>query len=215
MRKALIPMLASLVLCGAATVALVATNARAQTSPRKPVMVAMVGPGAMMAQNTPPGPPGEPRDDMRAMRMPGAADMAARMKRMCEDRYAREVGRMAYVETRLDLSQAQRPLFARWKQVKLDIAKRRGDDCAQRMAREDGGMSSPIERMSREADMLKKRLADLDAERPALAALYGALTPEQREELSPHRGMMATGMMERGMMRPEPMEMGDHPPSPQ
>ena len=32
MRKALIPMLASLALCGAATAALIATNARAQTS---------------------------------------------------------------------------------------------------------------------------------------------------------------------------------------
>ena len=54
MRKALIPMLASLALCGAATVALVATNARAQTNSRKPVMAALVAPGTMLAQNTPP-----------------------------------------------------------------------------------------------------------------------------------------------------------------
>ena len=51
MRKALVPMLASLALCGAATAALVATNARAApTTTRKPVMVALVTPGTMLAQ---------------------------------------------------------------------------------------------------------------------------------------------------------------------
>lgn len=75
MRKALVPMLASLALCGAAVVALVATNARAQTSPRKPVMVALVAPGAMLAQNTLAGPG---RDEMRTM--PGAGEMAVRWK---------------------------------------------------------------------------------------------------------------------------------------
>ncbi|MDB5741116.1 MAG: hypothetical protein JWP16_2156, partial [Alphaproteobacteria bacterium] len=41
MRKALLPMIASLALCGAATIALVATNARAEQSPKRPVMMAM------------------------------------------------------------------------------------------------------------------------------------------------------------------------------
>ena len=213
MRKALIPMLASLALCGAATAALVATNARAQTNPRKPVMVALVGPGTMMAQNTPP--PGGGRD-MRGMHMPSPADMAARRKQMCEDRYAREVGRMAYLETRLDLSQTEQPLFASWKEAKLGIAKRHSDDCGQRMTQQrDRGTFSLVDRMGREEDMLKRRVADLDAERPALAALYAALTPAQREALSPHHhGMMGRGMMAHDMMRQGPMEMGDHPPPP-
>jgi hypothetical protein len=212
MRKALIPMLASLALCGAATAALVATNARAQTSPRKPVMVALVAPGTMLAQNTPPG---APRGEMRDMRMPNPAEMAARMKQMCDDHYAREVGRMAYLETRLNLTQPEQPLFAHWKGVKLDIAKRHTAECGQRTAaHQDRKMSTPVERMGREQDMLKKRLADLDAERPVLAALYDGLTPQQREALSPHRGrMMAGGMRDRGMMRHGPMEMGDHPPA--
>lgn len=214
MRKALIPMFASLALCGAATVALVATNARAQTSPRKPMMVAQVGPGAMMVQNS--SPPSDARD-MRTMHVPSAAEI----KQMCEDRYAREVGRMAYLETRLDLNQAERPLFARWKEVKLDIAKRRNADCGQPMTRDDRRMDNPATRMGREADMLKKHLADLDAERPVLAALYDALTLGQREILSPrYHFTMAGGMMDRGrmdssMMRRETIEMGDHPaPSP-
>jgi hypothetical protein len=213
MRKALIPMLASLVLCGAATAALIA-NARAQTNPpRKPMMVALVNPGIMLAQNTPPV--------GRDMRMPSPAEMSAHMKQMCEDRYARQVGRMAYLETRLDLSQTEQPLFARWKDVKLDIAKRRSTDCGQRPARQDHAQRSPVDRMSREEDMLKKRLADLDAERPVLAALYGALTPAQREMLRPRHEMMGRGMgpgmMDRGMMRRQPIETGDRlpPPPPQ
>ena len=44
MRKALFPMIASLALCGAATAALVATNARAEQGGRKPVMIALVTP---------------------------------------------------------------------------------------------------------------------------------------------------------------------------
>ena len=214
MRKALVPMLASLAICAAATAALLATNARAQTSPRKPVMMALVAPGAMLAQNEP-APSGA-----RTMRMPGPAEMAAHMKQMCDDRYAREVGRMAYMETRLSLSQSQQPLFARWKTVRLDAAKRRAADCSQRAQRPDRKTQGPVERMGREQDMLKKRLADLDAERPALAALYDALTPQQRETLAPRdRGMMGGGMMgpammDSGMMQPGPMEMGDRPPPP-
>jgi len=216
MRKALIPTLVSLALCGAATVTLVATNATAQTAARsnarKPVMIALVAPGTMLAENAP-----LPSAD-RNMRMPSSAEMTAQFKQMCEDRYAREAGRMAYLEARLSLTPSEQPLFARWKSVKLDVAKKRATDCGQQSARIDRKASTPVERMSREQDMLKKRLADLDAERPALAALYDALTPKQREALSGGHRMTASGGMERGMMRPDmrpgPMEPGDHPPPP-
>ena len=221
MRKALIPTLASLALCGAATVTLIATNATAQTSAqanaRKPVMVALVAPGTMLAESAP------MTSADRNLRMPSTAEMTAAFKQMCEDRYAREAGRMAYLEARLSLTQSEQPLFARWKGVKLDVAKRHAADCGQNVSRLDRKISTPVERMSREQDMLKKRLADLDAERPALAALYDALTPKQREAFSGDRRMMAgggmdRGMMRRGMMRPDmrsgPMEPGDHPPPP-
>lgn len=216
MRKALVPTLASLALCGAATVTLIATNATAQTNAqanaRKPVMMALVAPGAMLAENTP-----IPSAD-RSMRMPSAAEMTAEFKQMCEDRYAREAGRMGYLEARLNLTQSEQPLFARWKGVKLDIAKKRAADCGQTVSRLDRKTFTPVERISREQEMLKKRLADLDAERPALAALYDALTPKQRDAFTGDRRMMAGG---RGMMRPDmrpgPMEPADRlpPPPPQ
>lgn len=216
MRKAFVPLLASLLLCSAATGVLVATTARAQTESRKPMMVAMVGPGTMLAQNLPNAPTGR---DMNDRRMPSAADIAQHRKERCEDRYARAAGRMAYLETKLGLSSAQQPLFAAFKSVRLDIAKRHADECTARAADQSRRDTSPVDRMARMEDTLKKRIADLDQERPAFAALYNALTPDQRTALSPHRhGMMRRAMgrhhrMERGMRRPMPMN-GQAPPPP-
>jgi len=201
-------MLASLVLCGTATAALVVNARAAPTNVRKPMMVALVTPGTMLAQNSA-APTGA-----RELRMP--AEMTAHLKQMCEDHYAREAGRMAYMEARLKLTSAQQPLFAHWKDVALDIAKRRSADCSQRVAQRDRKERNVVERMGREEEMLKRRVADLESERPALSALYGALSPEQREALSPGRHRMLAGgpMMDRERFQRPPMEMGDHSPPP-
>lgn len=184
MRKALIPMLASLVLCGAGALALVASNSHAQASPRKPVMVALLG--------------GAP------------ADFAPDPRQVCEDRYAGEVGRMAYLEARLHLNQAEQPLFAHWKEVRLDIAKRRAAECSVHIAGAGQDRADPVARMAQEEDMLKQRIADLEAERPVFATLYAALTPGQRESLSP-RAMMGHAL---GPRRPGFPERGDFQPPP-
>ena len=204
MRKAFVPLLASLLLCGAATGALVATGAQAQTGTRNPVM---------LAQNTE-----TPPANMGRMHRFDPADMAARHKQRCEDDYARSVGRMAYLETRLNLTGSQQSLFSAWRSVKLDIAKSHADSCAQRDASQARKEVSPVDRMARMEDRLKKRIADLDAERPAFAALYGALSPDQQKVLTPHRhGMMhgRHGMMGRGMMRHGPMNSQPAAPPPQ
>ena len=212
MRKAFVPLLASLLLCSAATGVLVATTARAQTEPSKPKMVEMVGPGTMLAQNLPNGPAAR---GMRAM--PSAADIAQRRKDRCEDGYARQAGRVAYLETRLGLTSAQQPLFVAFKSVRLDIAKRHADECAVRAADQSSQDASPVDRMSRMEEMLKKRIADLDQERPVFTALYNALTPDQRKALAPYRHRLIRGSMgrrhrmERGMRRPSPTS-GQTPP---
>jgi hypothetical protein len=207
MRKALVPMLASLAVCGAATACLFLTNAGAEASPRKPVMMALVAPGESFTEAATPA-------VVRSLRGPTKAEIAADRKRLCEDRYAREVGRMAYLETRLDLTEGERPLFARWKDIRLAIAKRRAADCALAV-RHAGGPLTPVDYMSREQDFLKKRLADLDAERPALAALYSALTPSQRQTLIP-RGFSAVAELppDPDVLRPAPMGLGFPPPPP-
>jgi hypothetical protein len=202
MRKALIPMLASLALCVAGTAALIASNGRAQANPRKPVMVALLG-DMLVAQNLPDMPP--PPNAAGA-----SGDFAPDPRQFCDERYAGEVGRMAYLETRLHLTDAEQPLFAHWKDVRLDAAKRQANDCAAR-TNTDRDRTDPVARMGREEAMLKQRIADLDAERPAFSALYAALAPDQRQTLAPPRPVMGRG---RGPMMPRPDGMGDMPPPP-
>jgi hypothetical protein len=249
MRKALLPMIASLALCGAATVALIATNASAAQTPKKPVMVAMLT-TAGMNNNSAIAPDGAMDDmldapgDMGGGMPPPDGKMGerfrARMAQMCKDIYARKVGEMAFLETKLALSPAQTGAFARWKQVNLDSAQRHASECSTRTAQmadkiadrmkaradhKAGERPSPVDRLAREEEMLKTRLADLEAERPALAALYNALTPEQRREFHGgmerpgmggpmgHPGGRMMGMMHRPPMGGPGMGMGPHGPA--
>jgi hypothetical protein len=76
--------------------------------------------------------------------------------------------------------------------------------------------------MGREEDRLKQRLADIEAERPAMEALYNALSPQQRiqliragrpERMRP-RHMFADARDHRGRMGPPPGEPPYGPASP-
>jgi hypothetical protein len=215
MRKALLPLIASLALCGTATAALIATNARADQTVRRPVMIAQAGPpDASRAEAGPPD-------------MQDGMDGAHRAE-MCKEMYAGKVGELAFLEAKLSLSANQAPLFAHWKEASLDIAKRRETDCTSddRRANLRGQHPSVVERLALEEDLLKKRLADIQAERPALAAFYDSLTPAQKEEFGhgDMRRMAGRMHMMMGMMgRPHPgmgpgrMErgpMGEAPPPP-
>lgn len=195
MRKALLPMLASLLICGAATAALIATTAHADQTGRKPVLV--------LAQNQASAPSaldGAPAMDHPMMRGPGRGQM-------CDNLYAGKAAALAFLEAKLKLNAGQQPLFARWKDVSLDIAKRHEGDCSSRVERlRAGERPDMLEGLNREEEMLKNRLADLQAERPSLTALYAALNPAQKEEFSRagrfamgERLHMAMGVMRHGM----------------
>ena len=214
MRKALFPMVASLALCGAATAALVATNARAEQGGRKPVMIALVTPdknsGDVMAAPRPEG--GALPDTRRAMAEP-------RREQVCKFLYARKAGELAFLEAKLSLSTNQALLFARWKQASLDVAKQHESDCSarQRPAEARGKRLSVVDRLALEEDLLKRRLSDIQTERPALSALYAALTPAQKQEFGQDglrrmagRMHMMLGMMDRPHpgMGPGPMDHG-------
>jgi hypothetical protein len=149
---------------------------------------------------------------------------------MCNDLYARQTAQLAYLETSLQLTAAERPLFQRWKDAKLNIAHRHADACAQHPVsqRQDAGRGapadeqqhnaqdrarpSPADRMAREEDFLKQRLADLQTERPALEAFYNALSPAQKMQMARAgmRDRMGGGMA--GMMRRHMFadDMGPH-----
>ena len=117
----------------------------------------------------------------RPHEMAGKMDMAGWHKQMCTDRYAHNVGRVAYIEAKLSLNDTQRPLFDGWKQTVLGSAKSRESACLARQPHM-GGMHghSILERQARMQEMLRNRLADLTAEQPSLKALYDSLSPEQR-----------------------------------
>ena len=112
-------------------------------------------------------------------------DFAAKHAEMCKDLYARDVGRTAYLEARLQLTAAQQPLFETWKNIVLANAGERSKSCA--------AMTPPTQRpsildmMQHEQMRLQDRLAALQAEMPALTALYQSLSPEQQ------RAFMADG----------------------
>ena len=199
MNRSLVPMVASLILCAAATTALIVDSAGAEPETKRPMMVAMTLPRPLPATMTAAAadegatPPGM----AQSLRRPSAAEIATRHKQMCQDEYAHQVGQLAYLEAKLNLTPSQQPLFDRWKSVKLDIAKRGQADCSTRdlPARNVNVLPSPLEGMAREEDLLKHRLADLDAERPALSALYNTMNAGQKDALMHPDGMMGGPMM--------------------
>ena len=199
MRKALLPMIASLALCGAATAALIATNARAEQSGRKPVLLAQDG-GPSGDAATAPGPSAEM-----------IRDRAQRRAQFCKDIYAHKVGELAFLEVKLSLTSSQQPLFDHWKQASLDVARQNQDDCANREGRKPGQRPSVVDRLNTEETMLRKRLANIDAEKPSLTAFYDSLSPQQKQEFSRAgmQGMEGDMHMMMGMMGGPHLGIGD------
>jgi len=194
MRKALLPILASLLVSGTAAGTLIATNAHA--GPGKPLV--------MLAQNQ--AAPEVSRQAGPPPDMDEAMTRGPQRGRFCRNISALKAGELAFLETKLQLSAGQQPLFARWKDISMDIAKRREGECDSRVGRMRAGQRHDMmERLDREEDRLKTRLADIQAERPALGALYAALDPAQKEELGQAarharggRMHMAMGMIHHG-----------------
>ncbi len=192
MRKSLLTFTLALLL-GAAGTTLVAAQ------PQRPAAT-QAGPAA--------------RDTVRAQRpAPSPEQIAQRRAQMCKDMSARAAGRLAYLETRLELTPAQRGAFNKWRDVRLAAAGQRAQACATAPVRQGRGAAnaqatrpSPVDRMARQEQMLRQRLATLTAERPALEALYNALTPDQRARFQPDAGArrgMGPGMRQ-GQMRGRP-----------
>jgi hypothetical protein len=110
------------------------------------------------------------------------ADSGGWHKEMCADRFAHDTAKIAYLETRLELTDAQRPAFENWKSSVLAAAKSQQDNCAARTA-DAGHAPTILDRETREELMLRARVAALDAELPSLKALYQTLSPDQKAML--------------------------------
>jgi hypothetical protein len=112
--------------------------------------------------------------------MMGKEDMQRHHAEMCSDMLAEETGHMAFLETKLALTPAEQGAFNRWKDLKLSEAKEHSGKCASMRMPQMGARPSPLEHLTYEEDMLKNRLADIQAERPVLAALYNSLSDQQK-----------------------------------
>lgn len=127
-------------------------------------------------------------------------DRTAWHARMCTDMYAHRVGMVAELGAKLDLTDSQRPLFERWKGVVLENAKSHQSECAAHTP-DMGHRPTLLEREAHMREHLKGRLAAMDAQAPALDALYNSLNPAQKMELDHmgHHGMRGGhGMMHHG-----------------
>lgn len=119
-------------------------------------------------------------------------DFAALHKDRCEERPAHAAAKLAYVEVKLGLTDAQKPLFAKWRQTVLDNSAKQKAACLAEAPKTDHMQPTVLERKSHEEAALQARLDMLKTTRPTLQAFYDSLTDAQKQEFNhmrEHHGM--------------------------
>jgi len=99
---------------------------------------------------------------------------------MCENRDARLAGMLAFAETKLDITEQQRPAWTKFADTVKGSTKAMDTVCAQVASGEPPPATLP-ERVKRMEQMTEARLSQLQAVSPALDELYQTLTPEQKK----------------------------------
>jgi len=103
-------------------------------------------------------------------------------KAFCEDRIARRIGNRAYLKARLDLKADQVPAWDAFQKAADEASAREKTKCASLPTEMKAPLSLP-DRLAREEEMMKSRIASIEAVRPSLVALYDKLSPEQKAVL--------------------------------
>jgi hypothetical protein len=98
----------------------------------------------------------------------------------CEERLAKRAGMVAYVAAKLNLTAEQRPLLDKLQGVLQGNADKERQLCATLKPIAERGQETVLDRMNTREQFLTARLAALQQAKPALQALYQALTPEQK-----------------------------------
>ena len=99
----------------------------------------------------------------------------------CEERLAHRAGIIAYTVSKLNLTAEQKPLWDKLNGVIQTAGDKERQLCANLPAQAgQQGQATILDRMSRREQFLSARLQGLQQARPALEALYQALTPEQK-----------------------------------
>ena len=98
-------------------------------------------------------------------------------KERCEERLAWRAAMRAYAEAKLDLTPEQRPLWDKVESIAQSEQQKERQLCAALKPRDE---TTVLDRLDRMQQFLSTRLEALQAAKPAVQALYQALTPEQR-----------------------------------
>ena len=127
---------------------------------------------------------GEDRGGGRGRWMRGGPEMMMRRTMMrgnpeerCERRLAWRAAMRAYVGAMLNLTPEQHPLWDKVQSIAQATEQKEHQLCS---SLKPGGESSLLDRLDRMQTSLSTRLEGLQAAKPAIQALYQALTPEQR-----------------------------------
>ena len=129
------------------------------------------GPGHWMRDEGGPGMHGWRGMMMRRMMM------HRNPRERCEERLAWRAAMRAYTESKLDLTPDQRPLWDRVSSIVQTEQQKERQLCSSLKPRDETTM---LDRLDRMQQFLSTRLEALQAAKPAVQALYQALTPEQR-----------------------------------
>ena len=99
----------------------------------------------------------------------------------CEERLARRAGVIAYTVAKLNLTAEQKPLWDKLNGAIQSAADKERQLCAN-LPTQPGpeAQGTILDRMSRREQFLSARLQGMQQARPALEALYQALSPEQK-----------------------------------
>jgi hypothetical protein len=131
--------------------------------------------GPMGAESSDHGMPGRDRPGMR--RWPMMMMMQRDPQERCTDRLAWRAAMRAYAQVKLDLTAEQRPLWDKVQSAAQAEEEKERQLCA---SRKPGAEPTLLDRMDRMQQVLSTRLDALQSAKPAVQALYQALTPEQR-----------------------------------
>ena len=120
---------------------------------------------------------------------------------MCLDMAARRVGDRAYLKARLELKPDQMTAWNAFEKA-ADEASAKSMARCQTLPTEMKERPTYLERLTMQEDMMKARIATIEAVKPSLTALVAVLTPEQKAILDRpnagfghhgHKGMGAPG----------------------
>jgi hypothetical protein len=95
----------------------------------------------------------------------------------CEERLAWRAATRAYTEAKLDLTAEQRPLWDKVESIAQTEQQKERQLCSSLKSRDE---TTVLDRLDRMQQFLSTRLEALQTAKPAVQALYQALTPEQR-----------------------------------